>query len=114
MGFSPWPYRSRIDQGLIHVSENPNFEALIRQVLLGRVDAAYVNVEVADEILTRKFRRPGALVFDPGLPHATSGFRLSTFKHPEVVRQLNEFLDREKGLQANLCEKYSMKCAPSP
>lgn len=110
MGFTPWPYRERIDQGLIRVSENPSFEALIRQVLLRRVDAAYVNVEVADEILRTKFHRPGALVFDPDLPHATSGFRLSTFQYPGVVRQFNEFLNKEKALQSKLCTKYRMKC----
>ena len=110
LGFTPVPYLDRIQRGKIRVSENADFPSLLHQVLIGRVDAAYINVDVGEEILATKLKRPGALVFDPSLPQVVSSFSLSTLKHPDIIQQFNKFLASETAFQAQLCKKYNMKC----
>lgn len=113
LGFTPLPYLDQIKRGSIKLSENANFVGLIQQVLLGRVDAAYIDVAVGEEILM-EMRRPGALVYDPSLPRSSSKFTLSTLEHADIIRQFNKFLYQEKNFQIRLCEKYQMKCRWKP
>lgn len=108
IGFTPRPYQEQINNGSIKVYENPSFDGLIRQALIGRVDAAYIDIEVGSSILDRTFKLPGQLVFDPDLPHVLSRFSLSSIAHPDVIRQFNDFLTKEKTLQSTLKEKYGM------
>jgi polar amino acid transport system substrate-binding protein len=111
LGFTPVPYLEHIQRGTMRLSENNDFPALIQQTLLGRVDAAYINVEVGEEILSTKLHRPGALVFDPNLPNKTSSFSLSSIEHADIIEQFNKFLASEVFFQIQLCKKYRMKCA---
>ncbi len=110
LGFTPVPYLEEIQRGTIRVSENNDFVGLMQQTLLGRVDAAYINIEVGEEILATRLNRPGALVFDPKLPNKSSGFSLSSLEHADIILQFNQFLADEISLQTQLCKKYKMKC----
>jgi polar amino acid transport system substrate-binding protein len=110
LGFTPVPYLADIQRGAIRVSENNDFDGLMQQTLFGRVDAAYINVEVGEDILATKLHRPGALVFDPNLPHRISSYSLSSLHHADVIQQFNKFLSDTTSFQAKLCKKYRMKC----
>jgi len=112
LGFTAWPYLAEVNRGAIKVHENPNFEGLLRQVLSGRVDGAYINIEVANNLIGDKLKMTGRLVFDPNLPYASSTFSLSTIQHPDIIEQFNDFLIKESALQAQLRDKYGMKAPP--
>lgn len=65
-----------------------------------------MNVDVATHMLAQELKAPGALVFDPGLPHARSDFRLSTLRCRQVVEQFNLFLQREQAQLQQLRARY--------
>lgn len=106
LGFTPWPYQSAIDSRALELTTSNSTDSLLRLGLAGHLDAVYVNVDVASHMLATELKAAGGLVFDPGLPHARSDFRLSTMRCREVVEQFNRFLQREQGMLARLRAGY--------
>lgn len=106
LGFTPWPYQSAIDSRALELTTSNSTDSLLRLGLAGHLDAVYVNVDVASHMLASDLKAGGGLVFDPGLPHARSDFRLSTMHCRAVVEQFNRFLQREQGLLARLRASY--------
>jgi len=92
-GFAPFPWLDRINAGTVTLLENPDFASLVRQVIAGRVDAAYASIAVVNRIQNQTIARPGALVFAPNLPHDFGGYSLSTIDHPDVIARFNAWLD---------------------
>ncbi len=108
MGFTPWPYKEMIDKGKIKVSENSNFQGLIRQVIKGRVSGAFLNPVVTDYQLNNILKMPGKLVYDPELPFNKSDYLLSTIKHQVVIDSFNKFLTENKDFIQRLKDKYGI------
>lgn len=112
-GFTPFAWLDAIRDNRVQVKENPRMELLLKQVSLERLDGAYASVAVANYQMETQLGTPGALVFDPNLPHSRDFYRLSTVRHPKVVAefdawmaanaaQIKEIKDRfgaEKGFQ---------------
>jgi hypothetical protein len=106
-GFKPWLLDPPIDPKSIKVSENLSVSGLLGKGLMGRVDGVYANVEVARHLLAA-MGRPGQLVLDPCLPHTTGSYRLSSIRHPQVVREFDEFLKARAGLVDSLRRKHGL------
>lgn len=111
LGFTPWPFKAAIDSQALKVSTSSTTDGLLRLVLAGNLDAAYVNVDVARHMLAGELNAPGGLVFDPGLPHARSDFRLSTLRCKDVIEQFNHFLQQEQGTLQRLRAGYGIGAA---
>lgn len=109
MGFTPWAYKGMINKGKIKSYDNPNFQGLLKQVLSERISGAYINIVVADYQLDKILKKPGALVFDPGLPFDKSNFLLSTTKHKKIIALFNKFLSKNKGFIQSLRKKHRIK-----
>ena len=104
-GFTPFAWKSVLEEGTIRLVENPQMRALQRQVLAGRVDGAYASVAVANYVLEHDLQQPGALVFDDSLPHARGHYLLSTSLHHELIERFNAWLsDNPERVQAILRE----------
>jgi polar amino acid transport system substrate-binding protein len=108
-GFTPWAWLERIKAGKAALSENYNLEALVRQALAGRVDGVYASVAVINYQLDHVLRQPGALVFDPSLPHSRDNYHLSSIKHPELVRDFNEWMRKNHERIATLKRKSGIE-----
>lgn len=108
LGFTPWPYKEPIDGKKISVVANGSFEGLLRDAMAGRLDAVYINVDVASAMLRDELKSPGKLVFDPTLPYARSDFSLSTVRYPAVIEEFNVFLKSERPMIEKLREKYGL------
>lgn len=93
----------------ITVSEVGSAKATIAMAESGRVDGAYLGTVIATYMMNEVLEKPGLLVLDESLPHSKNDFTLSTIAHPEVVKQFNEFLDKEKDSIAKLKEKHKIK-----
>ncbi len=91
-GFTAYDWLDRIKSGSVRLEENPSFSGLMMQGIAQRVDGVYANIAVSYQTLEQRLHKPGALVFDPGLPHSRSSYRLSTVKHPEIVADFNTWL----------------------
>ncbi|MBC7951527.1 MAG: transporter substrate-binding domain-containing protein [Rhodospirillaceae bacterium] len=91
-GFTPFAWIDRIKAGTVQVKENPRMELLLKQAAIGRFDGAYGSLAVANNILDDVLKTPGALVFDPALPHSRDSYMLSSLNHPKVVAEFNAWM----------------------
>jgi ABC-type amino acid transport substrate-binding protein len=108
-GFTPFPYLDAIKGGKIKVTEVTSPDQAIKMVQSGQTEAAYLGVVATEYILSDKMKTPGALVFDDKLPSSTNDFVVSTLTHPEVLKQLDEFLVKEKSTVEKIKAKYKIK-----
>lgn len=107
--FTPWSYLDLIAANKISVHESNTSRALLQMALLNRINGAYLNVDVANYQLQTIFKQPGALVFDPKLPHIKSNYHLSSIKHPHMVLQFNQFLKQKKAMINELKKRYKIR-----
>jgi polar amino acid transport system substrate-binding protein len=91
-GFTPFAWLDRIKAGKVQVKENPRMELLLKQAAIGRFDGAYGSLAAANHILDDVLKNPGALVFDPTLPHSRDSYMLSSLNHPQVVAEFNAWM----------------------
>ncbi|WP_158599903.1 transporter substrate-binding domain-containing protein [Azospirillum cavernae] len=91
-GFTAWDWQDRIMAGTVSLHENNSFPALLETTIAGRNNGAYANVAVVNHQLERVLHKPGALVFDPGLPHTRSDYHLSSIKRPDVIAAFNAWM----------------------
>lgn len=100
-GFTAWDWQDRLNGGQTALSENNSFNGLIEQALLGRVDGVYANIAVVQNQL-KLSGKVGALVYDPDLPHTTSDYKLSSIKHPEVLKKFDAWMSGNAAKLAKL------------
>lgn len=114
LGFTP-PALSALAPGTVKVVENASLDGLLRQVVLGRLDAAFVSIDVTLPLVATPGTAP-RLVFDPDLPHDVTPLHLSTIRHPPVIAEFNAFLVREQRTINLLRARYQLNRAglPSP
>jgi hypothetical protein len=115
-GWTPRGYEQRIDSGQIQLGYSDDLRQMIRQALKQDTDGAYFNVVVAAYYLDNIRARPGALVFDPTLPHTRGSFHLSSSRHPALLARFDRYLGeravqvaelkRQHRVEANLDSDY--------
>lgn len=105
-GFTPYAWLGILKEGRVRLVENPQMRALQRQVLTGRIDGAYASVAVANHLLEKELKQPGALVFDPALPHTRSDYFLSSAKYPEIIKRFDSWLQANAARIAAIKAKY--------
>lgn len=108
-GFTPFPYLKLLQAKTIRTHENSNYEGLLRQTLLGRVDGAYLNIAVSRYYLKKYFNNPDILIFDPNLPHSRSFRYLSSIRHPSIIQEFNDFLQTNQEVIKKLKEEYRVE-----
>jgi len=112
LGFTPSAYLEDIRQGRIHLKQTSQIDALLKMALSERVDAVYLNVQVAEH----RLRRPGAgtelLVFDPTLPYDQGDYYLSSLQHPQIIAELDTFLQDQAALITRLKRQYGVEWQP--
>jgi polar amino acid transport system substrate-binding protein len=96
-GFTPFAWQDRIKDGRVQLRENTNLDALLQQVLRGRLDGAYISVAAAHHRLDSVLGQPGGLVFDPGQPHSRDSYMLSSSKHPAVIAEFDAWMAANAG-----------------
>jgi len=105
-GFTPFAWLDPLATGQVRLVENPQMRALQRQVIAGRIDGAYANIAVATYILEERLQRPGALQFDPGLPHTRSDYYLSSVLHRDLIKRFSRWLQAHEERVATIKKRY--------
>lgn len=95
-GFTAWDFLGDIKAKKIEIKENDSMTGLLQQTIKGFVDGAYVNISVARYILKNNLKKESDLLFDEGLPHTKSSYKLSTIRHPELIKKFEEYLEKKK------------------
>lgn len=109
LGFATFNFDDFVRAGIVQVVEESEIPALLRMAIAGRVDGVDLDVAVARYYLAHDLRMPGALVFDPELPHVRWPYHLSTLRHPELLQGFDAFLIREAPLVAKLKAKWGVE-----
>lgn len=107
-GFTPFPYLDQIKSKKITVTEVNAADAAINMGEASRVDGVYLGVIAANYLLNDVLKKAGALVYDASLPNSTNDFSMSTLAHADVIRQLDEFMAKEKDTVAKIKAKYKI------
>ena len=107
-GFTPVEYIKLARQGKLKVSEYDSIESLLKKAIDAEVDGAYINIEVARHILRTSLYNENALVFDSDLPHHRGSYRLSTIKHPQLIKSFNRFLNKQKLQVTSIKKKFNL------
>lgn len=109
MGFTPFEYIDDIKSQKIKVRENPSFTALLRQTIVGRVDGAYINIDVANYNLNEVLKEGGSLKFDKNLPYTKDYYHLSSVKNPKLVKEFDSWLEKNQDKLSLIKAKYNLK-----
>nr|WP_294980782.1 transporter substrate-binding domain-containing protein [uncultured Pseudomonas sp.] len=110
-GWTPRGYEAPVQSGQIGIAPSADLRQMIHTALKKQADGAYFNVVVATYYLDNIRARPGALVFDPSLPHTRSTFQLSTVKHGELIERFDRFLVEHAKEVALLKAKYGVEAS---
>lgn len=108
-GWTPRGYEAPIQAGQITLAPSADLRQMIHSALKKQADGAYFNVVVATYYLDNLRARPGALVFDPSLPHTRSTFHLSTLKQGELVARFDRFLVEHADEVGSLKTRYGVE-----
>lgn len=113
-GWTPRGYEKTIDSGGVQRLPSGDLRQMIHQALKHDADGAYFNVVVATYYLDNIRARPGALVFDPALPHTRSSFQLSSQNHAELIQRFDRFLTEHAADVAALKKRYGVEASLDP
>ena len=105
-GFTPYPHLDQINSKNVTLREENVPTAAIHMVVAGHAEGAYLSTAVADRLMAEVIKKPGILVFDDQLPYTKNEYTLSSINHPELIKQFNEYLVKEKNSVAKLKAKY--------
>lgn len=92
-GFTPWKYLDDIKAGKMTIEEIPTIESLLNKLMLKRIQAIYVNIDVANYYYHKDLAAHGhKVVFHKQLPSIKSSYHLATIKHKPIIEKFNQFL----------------------
>ncbi|MGE5545885.1 MAG: substrate-binding periplasmic protein [Solirubrobacterales bacterium] len=101
-GFTPYAWADELRSKRVQLRENPRLDLLLKQVVLKRLDAAYVNVAVANHQLDTVMAMPGALALDSGLPLTRDSYLVSSASRPDLVEKFDRWLAANRELVASI------------
>lgn len=109
-GFTPIKWLKLITNNQVRLVEVGNAMQALEMVALGRVSGADIEYHVATHLIKRhkKFQN---LAMDPGLPYDIVGFKMSTYRHPETLIQLNQFIENNREQISALKSAYGILSA---
>lgn len=107
-GFDVSSYYERVQSGRIRMVQANELSTLLDEGLRGQVDGVFGNVAIAAARL-RQQGHPGALLYDPALPHNDSSYLVSSLKRPDLIRSFNAFLVKNKAEIDALKRKYDIE-----
>lgn len=110
-GWTPRGYEAPIQAGQISLAPSADLRQMVHAALKKQADGAYFNVMVATYYLDNIRAKPGALVFDPSLPHTRSTFHLSSVKQGELIQRFDRFLVDHAKEVAALKAKYGVEAS---
>ena len=108
VGFTRFAYLDDIAAGKIKRHEHESLDGLIKLVKANYVDGIYSNIFVARSFLKKSSYGEEYIVFDQALPHEVTAYKLSSFKYPQIIKEFNEFLDKNADLVQVLKIKYEL------
>ncbi|WP_342118542.1 substrate-binding periplasmic protein [Pseudoduganella sp. OTU4001] len=108
LGWTPWKFSERIEEGAIQLQTAPNPHSLIQMAISGRVDGANLAEPVARYHL-RLRGTPDALMANlEWMPQRQSTYHLSSIRHSDLLKRFDQYLREDDAHLARLRSKYGL------
>lgn len=108
--FTPFEYLDDITAKKIILEEVNSLDSLISMMKQGRIDAIYVNIEVAKRAQAKvSTPQDKVVLFDRSLPHTNSQYSISSLKHPDIIDRFNKWMKKNEALKKKLMQKWQIQ-----
>jgi len=108
-GYTAPAWNNIIAEKKIEWIEVESFEGLLKMVIHGRIDGAYVSINPALYQLREYLHQTNVLTFNQKLPYDVAQHMLSTINHPGVIDEFNSFLSSNRSELSRIAKKYKIK-----
>lgn len=106
-GFDVKGWETRIGDRSVTLRESRGFDALMKMVANGRLDAVYGNAAVM-LVNAQAAGLKDKIALDLTLPHSRGFYRLSTVKRPVLIREVNSWMKRSEAWIQKLKGSYEL------
>jgi len=107
LGFVPTLWFDKIGSDNFTLVEESSPISVIRHLLHGNVDATNIDPNVIQHNL-KQLKENKQIVLNKNIKHEEFSYHLSSIKHPEIIREFNNFLNNNKELVESIKEKYGI------
>ena len=101
-------WRDQVAERKVVLHENSTLDQLLRQVLMGRIDGAYVNIAVARRVADLQLAQGAELAFDPSLPHQLGDYAMSSVTHPELIGEFDRWLAANQSMVQDVRRRWGL------
>lgn len=108
LGWTPWKFRDRIQQGKLQVVTAPSPNSLIRMAISGRVDGANLAEPVARYHLQLLGAPAGLVANHEWMPRKQSSYYLSSIRHADLIKRFDRYLREDGAELARLRARYGL------
>jgi hypothetical protein len=108
LGFYPTTWIDEIKSGQIKLYEDASTKMLVQQLIMGHIDSIDIEPSVINYYLEELGKPSDTVVIDRSYKYDIYGFHLSTLKHPNIIKDFDDFLKKNKTLLQQLNKKYNI------
>jgi len=108
LGFYPSTWIGQIRSGQIKLFEDASTKILVQQLLAKHIDGVDLEPSVIRHYLEELGESGEIVVIDKRYEYEVYDYYFSTIKHPEIIKEFNEFLRTNKALLEELNIKYKI------
>ncbi len=106
-GFMPTLWLDKIENKELKLIEENTPFSIVKHILHGNVDATNIDANVIRHNL-KLLDKPNEIVLNTNIKHEVFSYHLSSIKHPQIIKQFNEFLQKNTLLLHQLKQKYGI------
>ncbi|PTS84781.1 peptidase M24 [Pseudomonas sp. HMWF032] len=107
-GFTAEAWQTQLPKYAIELIEVQDIQSMIRMLERGRLDALYANPKVVEHHMQLLDIPPASIQQDPQLPQITTHFHLSSYQHPELIKDFDRFLTEQAPQLKQLQQRFNL------
>ena len=109
-GWTPWLVIDLVNNGTLKKSESHDVVSGLKKVSSGRSDIALGNIGHFHYLRSQHENGLGQdLVWDQSLTHKLAAYHMGSLEHPEVLKDLDKFVETSGDLLTQLRDKWGVK-----
>jgi hypothetical protein len=108
LGFYPTTWIDEIKSGKVELYEDASTKILVQHLIAGHIDSIDIEPSVINYYLKELGQPTDTVVIDRKYKYDVYGFNFSTIKHPQIIKEFDEFLKSNSVLLEQLNKKYNI------
>lgn len=107
LGFVPTLWFDKVESKELKLIEDNSPYGIVKHMLHGNVDATNIDANVIRYNL-KLLANPEAIILNTNIKHEVYSYHLSSIKHPEIIKQFDDFLQNNPSLLQQLKKKHDI------